>query len=393
MLGQAQIDQFRKETDGTSKVIHLNNAGSSLPPNIVRDTMIDYLAEEMTYGGYETHTKHFSEIEGVYDSVAQLIDCNRSEVAIVENATVAWNAGFQAIDWNNGDVILATMADYASNYLSYLHLKRKVDIEIAVIPNDESGQPDVNALKQMMSDRVRLVSVTHMPTNSGLVANAEAIGEVVKGHRALYLLDACQSAGQYPLNVEAIGCDLLSATGRKYLRGPRGTGFLYVGEQALNSLTPYWVDLHSAEWTGANEYKIRQDARKFENWEGNRAGVLGLKTAVDYALNIGLADIWERVQMLGNYLREQLVQIDSVQVNDIGEVLSGIVSFNFKGKSGEELKKALLARDINVSWNGLSNTYLDMSDRGLSEITRASVHYYNTTQEIDQFIEALREME
>jgi cysteine desulfurase / selenocysteine lyase len=393
MMRKEDIQKLRKETDGVSKVIHLNNAGASLPPNVVKEAVFNYLEEEMTYGGYETHTRLFDEYEKVYDAVAKLLNADRTEIAIMENATVGWRSAFLAIDWQDGDIVLTTKADYASNYLSYLHLQRKIAIKIEVIPNDSFGQPDVIALKTMLSDKVKLVSVTHMPTNSGLVADVEAIGEVVRSHSAYYLIDACQTAGQYPIDVEKIGCDMLSATGRKYLRAPRGTGFLYVSGKIMHLLTPDSLDLHSADWTGKNEYTIRADAKKFENWEGNRAGVMGLKAAVDYINAIGIDEIWERVQYLGNYARQEMAKIEKVTLRDIGKVKGGIVSFTVEGKTCEEVKNFLFSKGININWNGLSNTFLDMDARGLKEIARASVHYYNTEEEIDVLCEKLKELD
>lgn len=387
-----QVEEYRKETDGVSKVIHLNNAGASLPPNAVKQAVFNYLEEEMTYGGYETHARRVQEYEGVYDAVAELINADRSEIAIMENATVGWRAAFLAIDWEEGDVVLTTKADYASNYLSYLHLQRNVAIGIKIIPNDEFGQPDVTALESMLNDKVKMVSVTHMPTNSGLVANVEAIGALVKNHPAFYLVDACQTAGQYPINVEKIGCDMLSATGRKYLRAPRGTGFLYISNRVIDQLTPLTLDLHAAEWTAKDQYTIRKDARKFENWEGNRAGVMGLKAAVDYINEIGIEAIWDRVQYLADYARHEMGKIDAVTLRDIGKVKGGIVSFTVKGKTCAEVQEYLFSNGINISWNGLANTFLDMDERGLSEVARVGVHYYNTVEEIDVLCSRLREL-
>jgi cysteine desulfurase/selenocysteine lyase len=244
-------------------------------------------------------------------------------------------------------------------------------------------------LEGMMSPQVKLISVTHMPTNGGLTVAAEAIGKIAKQQGILYLLDACQSAGQYPLDVEKIGCDMLSATGRKYLRAPRGTGFLYVRKAVLPMLTPYWVDLHAAQWTGESSYEIRKDARKFESWEASRANTMGLKAAVDYALAIGVDQIWGRVQGLSKRLRTQLEKLPLVSLHDISEVKSGLVSFTVEGFSAGEVKAYLAQHSINISWNDVSNTYLDMTNRGLKEVARASVHYYNTEKEIDRFVEAL----
>lgn len=390
MFSAKDIERFRKDTDGVQEVIHLNNAGSALPPNAVRDAVIYYTAEEATFGGYETHSQYFEEIESTYDVIAKLINASREEIALVENATAAWNGAFQSIDWQDGDEIITSQSDYASNYIAYLH--HPCDLKIKVIPNLPNGDPDLEAFEGLFTPKTKLVSITHMPTNGGLVAPAEAIGKICNKRKVLYLLDACQSAGQYPLDVEALGCDMLSVTGRKYMRGPRGTGFLYVRKSVLPKLSPHCLDLHSANWTGMDTYEVREDARKFESWEGSRANTMGLKVACEYILEIGIENIWERVQYLGDYLRTQLSALEGIQVHDIGSMKSGIVSFTVDGKSANEVKEYLFEKKINVSWNGVSNTYLDMTARGLNEIVRASVHYYNTEEEIDTFIKELKQL-
>ncbi|MFY0593091.1 aminotransferase class V-fold PLP-dependent enzyme [Roseivirga sp.] len=390
MFSAKDIERFRQDTDGVQKVIHFNNAGSALPVNQVRDAVVDYTIEEATFGGYETHTKYFGVLEDTYEAIGKLINTSKEEIAIVENATVAWNAAFQAIQFKDGDEIITNQSDYASNYIAYLHHRN--DLQVKVIPNLENGDPDLKAFEALISNKTKLVSITHMPTNGGFVSPAEAIGRICRKHGVFYLLDACQSVGQYPIDVEAIGCDFLSVTGRKYVRAPRGTGFLYVRKSTMPKLRPLTLDLHAANWTGPNSYEIRNDARKFENWEGNRAAVLGLKVAVEYILEADIDKIWSRVQSLANIVREGLSAIDGAAVHDIGSVKSGIVSFTIAGKSANEVKEYLLAKGINVSWNGVPNTYLDMTARGLKEIVRASVHYYNTEAEIETFLEAIRKM-
>ncbi|MGK7370722.1 MAG: aminotransferase class V-fold PLP-dependent enzyme, partial [Candidatus Halalkalibacterium sp. M3_1C_030] len=240
------IDKLRSETRGCEHVVHFNNAGASLMADPVVESMISYLEEEACYGGYETAARHKSDIETTYKLIAELINADPEEIALLENATAAWNMAFYAIDFTPGDRILTSVSEYASNYINYLNLKKNKDISIEVIPNDDHGQTDTSALSNMMDDKVKLISITHIPTNNGLVNPAEEIGEIAKNSNALYLLDACQSVGQYPINIENIGCDMLSATGRKYMRAPRGTGFLYVSKKVMDTLHPPFLDLHSA---------------------------------------------------------------------------------------------------------------------------------------------------
>jgi cysteine desulfurase / selenocysteine lyase len=260
---------------------------------------------------------------------------------------------------------------------------------VEVVPDDETGQLSVEALRQMADKRVRLIAVTHVPTNGGLVNPAAEIGAVARDIGALYLLDACQSVGQMPIDVNEIGCDLLSVTGRKFLRGPRGTGLLYVRRSILDQLEPPLLDLHAAEWVAPDRYVMRDDARRFENWETNVAGKLGLGAAIDYALDWGLEPIWERVSSLAERLREALEALPGVAVRDQGAMRCGIVSFTVDGADLTALHDALRAQKINVSVSPSEYTLIDMQARGLLSVVRASVHYYNTEEEIARFCDAL----
>ena len=358
-------------------------------PSAVVDATVSHLEREAAIGGYEAAAEAPERLEGVYDAVACLLGADRSEIALVENATRAWDMAFYGIGFRPGDRILTATAEYASNYIACLQVARRTGAQVEAIPNDESGQVDLAALAEMLDDRVRVVAITHVPTNGGLVNPAVEIGKLVRDTPALYLLDACQSAGQLPLNVETLGCDLLSATGRKYLRGPRGTGFLYVRKTVTGSLDPPFLDLHAAEWTGPDQYEVRSDARRFETWESFVAGRLGLGAALEYALGWGLDAIAARIAELAERLRSGLAGLPGVRVRDRGRRRCGIVSFTVDTCPGVTVKRALGARKINVSVSPGRYTLLDMHQRGLDEVVRASVHYYNTEEEIDRTLEIL----
>jgi cysteine desulfurase / selenocysteine lyase len=388
-FSEADLSRARRDTPGCEEVLHFNNAGASLMPEPVLDATVSHLRLEARVGGYEAAGRSREAIERVYDATADLIHCDRDEVAVVENATRAWDMAFYSVPFEPGDRILTAMAEYASNYIPFLQVARRTGAKVEPVPNDEHGQLSVEALREMVDERVKLIAITHVPTNGGLVNPAAAVGEVAREAGVLYLLDACQSIGQVPIDVNTIGCDMLSATGRKYLRGPRGTGFLYVRRAVLEDLEPPFLDLHAAEWTGRNSFEIRADARRFENWETNFAGKAGLGVAVDYALEWGLEKIWERVKTLAEDLRAQLGELPGVEVRDLGAERCGIVTFSVEGHAAGDVSRRLSGEGINTSVSPASSTLLDMQDRNLEALVRASVHYYNTEEEVSRFCEAL----
>jgi len=383
------ISRARSETPGADEVLHFNNAGSSLMPQSVLDAQIDHLRLEARIGGYEAAAVAADRVERVYDAAASIIGAQPDEIAVIENATRAWDMAFYSIPFQPGDRILTARAEYGSNYIALLQVAARTGATVEPVPNDEHGQLSVAALREMIDDRVRLIAITHVPTNGGLVNPAAEVGAVAREAGVLYLLDACQSVGQLPVDVEAIGCDMLSATGRKYLRGPRGTGFLYVRRDVIPTLEPPFLDNHAATWTAPDQYTVRDDARRFENWETNYAAKLGLGAALDYASSWGIEVTWERIKALAERLRAALADVPGVVVRDLGVERCGIVTFTVGGVGGQVVKERLAAQSINVTVSRTPSTRLDMEDRGLSEVVRASVHYFNSEAEVDRFVEAI----
>jgi cysteine desulfurase / selenocysteine lyase len=386
------VARVRADTPGVRRVLHFDNAGAALPPMPVLEAVVAHLGREGTLGGYRAEDEAQARIERTYSAIATMLGCRRDEIALVENATRAWDMAFYALPLGPGDRILTASAEYASNVIAFLQVARRRGARVEVVPDDEHGQIDVAALRGMVDERVKLIAITHVPTNGGLVNPAAEVGAVARSAGVPYLLDACQSAGQMPLDVAAIGCDMLSATGRKFLRGPRGTGFLYVRRALLERLEPPFLDLHAATWTAPDAFAIRPDARRFETWESFVAGRIGLGVAVDYALRLGLEAIRERVVGLAEGLRAALAAVPGAVVHDQGRERCGIVTFTLEGMAPAEAQARLRREAINVSTSSASSTRFDMERRGLSALIRASVHYYNSEDEIDRFCSAVRKL-
>jgi selenocysteine lyase/cysteine desulfurase len=385
------VDRARADTPGCRDVVHLNNAGASLPPRVVVDTVIEHLELESRIGGYAAGDAVAERSAAVYESVASLVGATTREIALVENATRAWDMVFYSLaaGFAPGDRILTSRAEYASNAIAMLQVAGRTGARVEPVPDDEHGQLSVDALREMIDDRVRLVAMSWIPTQGGLVNPAAAVGRVARDAGVPYLLDACQAVGQLPVDVRALGCDFLSATGRKYLRAPRGTGLLYVRDEWIERLEPPFLDVHAARWVADDRIAVRDDARRFETWEHSVANRLGLGAAVDYALDVGVDAIAERVVALGESLRDRLRRVPGVEVRDTGLHRCGIVTFTTDREDPVALAARLREEAINISVSTIDFARYDLGARGLDAIARASVHYYNTEDELNRLVAAI----
>ncbi len=383
------INKIRAETPAASRLAYLHNAGAALMPVPVVTAMKGHIDLESGIGGYAAADGESDRLEAVYGSVARLLNAAPDEIGLMENATVAWQMAFYALPFRKGDRILTAEAEYAANYVAFLQVAKRTGAIIDVVPSDPVGEFDISALERMIDGRVKLIAITWVPTNGGLVNPAAAVGKIARAHGIPYLLDACQAVGQMTVDVEDIGCDMLSATGRKFLRGPRGTGFLYVRRALLQRLEPPMIDHFAAPWVSRDEYRLRDDARRFETWENNYAARLGLGAAVDYALDIGMGPIEQRCRMLADRLRGGLAAIRGITIRDLGRAPGAIVSFTMDGYEANAIVSSAAGADITIGASDPSSTRIDAEIRALPQLVRASPHYYNTEAEIDRLIDHL----
>ena len=388
---RAAIDvaAVRADTPGCSQGAFLDSAGSSLPPRPVVDTMVDHLRLEAVVGGYRAAEHNLEALEQTYEDLAAMLACGADEIALLDSSTRAWAQAFYSLTFRPGDRILTSRVEYASNYLAYLQVAERTGAVIEVVPDTETGELSVSALEAMLDERVRLVAVTHVPMNGGLVNPAEEIGRVTSRAGIPFLLDACQSVGQVVLDVDRLGVDMLAGNGRKWLRGPRGTGFLFVRRSLCQRLAPPMIDLHSARWVEPGRYELRPDARRFEMWESSVACRLGLGRAVRYALDLGMDVIEAAVASRAEQLRGALAGVGGVDVRDLGRRRCGIVSFTVDGHSADDVCDRLRRAGVTVTVGRASSTLLDMSQRNLPAIVRASPHYFNDEADLDRLVETV----
>ncbi|HTD75334.1 MAG TPA: aminotransferase class V-fold PLP-dependent enzyme [Steroidobacteraceae bacterium] len=385
---------WRDDTPGVAGRVHLNNAGAGLMTSRVLSAITNHLQLELLHGAYEAEDEAAEAAHNTYAAVAGLIGAAPANVAIVENATVAFFQALSCFDFQRGDVIVTTRNDYISNQLAYLSLARRCGVVVQRAEDLAAGGVDPDSVRDLLRNpKVRLLAVTWIPTNSGLIQPVEALGEIAAAAGVPYLIDACQAVGQLPIDVGKLRCDFLAATARKFLRGPRGIGFLYAADRVLErGQYPLYIDMRGATWQTPDSFALAADARRFENWEFSYGLVLGLGEAARYAAEVG-ARGGLRARELAAKTRLKLRDMAGFRVLDHGADLAAIVTVEIRGRHAPDVMNELRARGINTSASVRDHSIIDMDQKRAASALRISPHYYNTEAEIDLVCDALRDLE
>ncbi len=387
------VSRLRTDTPGVSDVVHLNNAGAAFVSVSTIDAQIAHLRLEARLGGYEAKAAAGDALAAVRSSAAVLMNASADEIALPTSDTAGWAKVFWGFGFGGGFAdrrrVVIDRIFYNSHYLSLLQAKKQFGIEIVVAPTDASGRVDVDGFGAMLDERVALVSMTMAPTHSGIVNPVAAVGALTKAADVPYFVDGCQALGQLVVDVEAMQCDALTGTGRKWLRGPRGTGLLYVRRSFQERCDPPGIDGVSAVWESATSYSLASGATRFEEFETSSAGQLGLGVAIDEALALGIDAIAERVQYLATYLRTELSRLEQVTVQETPGACSGIVTFLVDGVAPADVVAAAATAGINMNASSAPWARLDLEARGVTDVARVAPHVYNTEEELDQLLSLL----
>ncbi len=380
------LEKIRQEIPYYGNKIFLNNAGSSLSPSVVTKKIQGFLHQEELFGGYKLEEIQTRQIATFYEQAAKLLNCKEQNIAFAHDATDAYIKALSSIPFKKGDVIITSSNDYASNQIQFISLQQRYGVVLKRINSLNNGDIDLTHFQELVQEqRPSLVAITHIPTNSGLIQDVAAIGEICHQLEILYLVDACQSVGQIAVDIQKIKCDFLSATGRKFLRGPRGTGLLFVSDRVLASkMSPLLIDGWGAKWTGLNEFAMKPSAKRFETWERSYALVVGLAEAIRYANEIGMDIIEECNKELQDQLRNKLRKIDGVSLYDKGSQMANLITWRKAGIDLEELKTHLDDQEVYYSVSTLEWGLIDFKDKGVEWVIRFSPHYFNTMTEMDK---------
>lgn len=385
------ILRLRAATPGCAQVIHFNHAGASLPSHATLDAVIEQLQREALGGPMESADNRVQ--ERARNAAAALLNAQPEDIAFASSGSAAWSQAFNALGpWQPGERILVGRHEWAGN-LACMAEAVKAGARLEVIPCDAKGAVDPQALAQMIDGQVRLIALTWLPANGGLINPAAQIGNVARRHGIPYFIDAGQALGQLPCDVQALQCDVLKGAGRKFLRGPRGTALMYIRPQFLQRLLPVQRDVLSAPWDG-KRFTLRDDARRFETSEVSLALLAGLANALEEYNRLGAIPVRQRIEQLSSGLRQRLKAIPGLTLRNLGAAnqQSGLIAFTLEGWDSVALKQTLAGRRINIGANGVSYTPLDMQARGLTNIARVAVSYLNTQEEIDVLLENLTQL-
>jgi len=388
------VDALRAATPGCNDRAFLLSAGSSLPTEATLDAVIGHLRLEAEIGGYAAADRAVDVLEQGRADLAALVGGDPDEIALVTSDSSGWvKAWWGWVVGGNvpaGSKVLVDRMCYHSHYAALDQTRRIGAFDIHIMPSLDDGTVDVDALR--IDDDASAVCVTMIGTHSGNVNPVERIGGLAAAAGVPMFVDGCQALGQLRLDVNELGCQVLTGTGRKFLRGPRGSGMLWVSRSIVDRFSPPGLDATSTPWTAAGGMQIGAGTRRFEEYEVSYASMVGLAAAARQALTIGSSAIEQRVVGLGEQLRTALSSIAAVQIRDTAERRCGIVTFTVSGVSSADVVAAASTAGVVVNESTATWAALDMDAKQTPTVVRASPHYFNTTLELDRLVQAVEDV-
>lgn len=377
-------------------VIYLDNAATTPTPNPVIEAMLEYYREYSANIGRGLHraTKRATEaFESSREKVAKTIGAKPDEIAYTKNATEALNLVARGLDWEKGDKVIATIFEHHSNLIPWQKLEEEIGIELEIVHENSDCIVEPSAIEEAIDERTRLVTIPHVSNAFGTRQPVEEVGEIAEENDILFSVDAAQAVGHMPVDVGEIGCDFLAAPGHKGLLGPQGTGFLYIREDRLDRVEPLLYGGGIVEAAEEHESDLVEPPQIFDAGTPNIPGVIGLGRAAEYVLGIGLEEIEERERKLVDRMLD-IGDCDEIEVYGPGsaEGFGGAASFNLKGMDHHEVSSVLDEVENIATRSGHHCAMPAMSHLGLDGNVRASVHYYNTEEDVGRFAEVLVEI-
>ncbi len=367
------------------KYINFNNAGSSRPFSGVNSAISNFLEIEERYGGYFATEKHKKKLNSFYNNLSRLINCRNEEISFSSSTTLAWNIFFNSFEISKNQNIIIFENEYGSNLIYY----RKQNLNLKIVKINSNGKVCFKDLKKKIDKNTKIVCLCHVASQCGERMEAEKIGKLIHSinPNILFVVDACQSIGQIEVDVKKIDCDVLVGSGRKYLRGPRGTGFIFIKNSIRKNLQPLILDLRNTKLTKKG-LKVSK-ANIFENFEYSPALKIGLSKAIEKINLFGIKKIEFDIAKKSKYLRKKLEYFNDISFFENKECLTGINTLRIRGYSTYQLYQYLLSKKILTSISSYSSSSLYFKKKLVNDVLRISLHQYNTFNEINYLIKCL----
>lgn len=391
---------LNQEVNG-KPLVYLDNAATSQKPQAVLDAMLHYYQRDNANVHRGVHTlsaRATEDYEGARDKVAQFVNASsRDEIVFTRNASEAIN--LVAYAWGlselkEGDEILLSVMEHHSNLVPWQLIAQRTGAVLKHVPLTENQAFDLDAFHQLLNDKTKLIAVNHISNTLGCINPIDEIVASAKKYGARVLVDACQSVPHMPVDVQALGCDWLVASGHK-MCGPTGAGFLYGKLDILNAMPPFMGGGEMIQDVSLDSATYAELPHKFEAGTPAIAEAVVLGAAVDYLQTVGMEKIAEYEHFLTAYLYEQLSKVPQVKLygpkpNADGTGRAAIATFTVEGVHAQDLSTFLDQSGIAIR-SGHHCTQPLHSILGVSSTARASLYFYNTPAEIDAFITALKE--
>ncbi|KXB00446.1 cysteine desulfurase [candidate division MSBL1 archaeon SCGC-AAA261C02] len=377
-------------------IIYLDNAATTPTPRPVIDAMLEYFQEynaNIGRGLHRSAKRATEEFEAARGKIAETIGAKPGEIAYTKNATEALNMVANGLNLKKGDKVIATILEHHSNLVPWQRLERTRGIELEVVREAPDCVIDPAAIEDAVDDRTRLITMPHVSNALGTIQPVREVGEIAEEHDVLFSIDAAQAVGHMPIDVSEINCDFLAAPGHKGLMGPQGTGFLYVREDRQEELEPLLLGGGIVQTVTEHKCGLVEPPQVFDAGTPNIPGIIGLGKAAEYVLEIGLEEIEKREQKLTQEMLK-ISEIDSIEVYGPKnpEDRGGVVSFNLSGMDPHEAS-SILDEVANIATRSGHHCAMPvMSHLGIDGTVRASIHYYNTEDEVEKFVKTIKDI-
>ncbi len=378
-------------------LVYFDNAATTQKPRVVLEAIQRYYEHDnanVHRGIHELSSRATAAFEGARDRVAAFINApGREEIIFTRGTTESLN--LVAATWGvenvkEGDTILLTEMEHHSNIVPWQILAKRTGARLKYIPvTGADGRLDLDQLDTLL-EGAKVLSFTHISNALGTINPLAEICAKARAAGVMTVVDAAQSAGHLPLDVQALGCDFLALSGHK-LCGPTGIGVLFARSELQEAMPPYQGGGEMISKVGFFETEYNVPPHKFEAGTPNIAGAAGLHAALDYVDALGRENIHAHDTELANYAREQLSEFDGIRIFGPAEDRGGLVSFVLKDVHALDL--ATMADQQGVAIRVGHHCTQPLHDKlGVPATARASFYFYNTHDEVDRFIEVLQKV-